>query len=246
MKTIENMVFENKATDVKLIPIVNDLLQTVYPELAQINDVAWLQCVERARYINVAAGSLMLHDLSRARDFKLLMAGTVRVYQAADDGREITLYRVKAGDLCILSLNSLFHEDSGGIISEAETDIALLCISEKDFHIIMRESDTFRNYVLTHLNKRAVDLMAMIQDTAFNTLALRLACLLGRLFEREQTEKIKMTHQLLAHELGTTREVVSRILKGFERQGCIRLSRGYIQLASQEVLSSFSRMAHAS
>lgn len=241
MKTSNQISVEHRDVDKSIVSSISTMLWSSYPELARIEDIAWLHAVEQAKKVHVHAGSLMLHDQPRAKEFKLLMTGAVRVYHAAPDGREITLYRVKAGGLCILSLNSLFNEQTHGIITEAEMDVFLLCISEKDFQIIMRESDAFRNYILSNLNIRIIELMSMIQDTAFNTLGLRLACLLGRLFEREQTIRIKMTHQILARELGTTREVVSRILKEFERKGCITLSRGYIQLASQEALSSFSQ-----
>ena len=82
--------------------------------------------------------------------------------------------------------------------------------------------------------------MYMIQNTAFNHLNMRLACMLGSLFERNQGPVLKITHQDLAHELGTTREVISRILKEFERQNCVNLSRGQIELASAEGLEWFS------
>lgn len=219
---------------------VDALMKAVYPELARIEDPVWKQAVASAKNIQVVAGSVMLHDQIRAKEFKLVMTGAVRVYHSAPDGREITLYRVNAGGLCVLSLHNLFNEETHGIITEAETDLSLLCINEKMFHKIMRESDAFRNYVLVNLCQRIVDIMSMIQDTAFNALGLRLACLLGCLFERDKTVKLKITHQLLADELGTTREVISRILKEFERKGCIKLSRGYIQLASQQALASFS------
>ena len=217
------------------------MLRSAYPALADIEDLAWKQAIKRAKKIHVVAGSIMLHDQIQAKEFKMLITGRVRVYHAAPDGREITLYRIKAGGLCVISLNDLFNEQSHSIIAEAETDVYLLCINEMDFHMSMRESDIFRNYVLSNLNLRIIELMGMIQDTAFNTLGLRLACLLGSLFEREQATKLKSTHQLLARELGTTREVISRILKEFERKGCIKLSRGYIQLVSQKALSNYSQ-----
>lgn len=236
------MTVQKQSSTITANGICKAVLGSSYPELASIEDQCWHQALGRAKAIHVDAASSMLHDVPRVKNFKLLTSGQVRVYHTATDGREITLYRVKAGDLCVLSLNSIFNEDTHGIISQAETDLTLVCIQVSDFHTLMRECDQFRNYILSHINKRTIELMGMVQDTAFNTLALRLACLLGRLFEREQTTTIMMTHYLLARELGTTREVVSRILKYFERQGCIRLSRGCIELASQAALSSFTRI----
>ena len=238
----------NNIRDVALMGVVDRLhksadalLWSAYPELARIDDLVWKQAVGCAKKIHVVAGSIMLPDPAREKEFQLLMSGALRVFHAAPDGREVTLYRVKAGGLCVLSLYNLFNETSHSVITEAETDVTLMCINEKNFHAVMRESDAFRNYVLANISRRIVEILGMIQDTVFNTLGLRLACLLGCLFEREQALKLKITHQLLACELGTTREVISRILKEFERKGCIKLGRGWIQLASQEALTTFKQ-----
>jgi CRP/FNR family transcriptional regulator len=83
--------------------------------------------------------------------------------------------------------------------------------------------------------------MRVVEQVAFQRLDLRLACLLGQLFERNKSAAISMTHEDLARELGTTRVVVSRLLKEFERMGCIRLQRGQIELLSSEALERLSR-----
>jgi CRP/FNR family transcriptional regulator len=112
---------------------------------------------------------------------------------------------------------------------------------EADFNILMNSSEVFRHHVVTTLTNRLCESMCLIQTTAFDNLNMRLACMLGSLFERNKTNTLKITHQELAHELGTTREVISRILKQFERQDCIKLSRGAIDIASPEGLEWFSQ-----
>ncbi|VAW67558.1 Transcriptional regulator, Crp/Fnr family, partial [hydrothermal vent metagenome] len=167
--------------------------------------------------------------------------GTIRVYQAAEDGREKTLYRVEAGDLCILSLNSLLKNRSFNAIAVTESSIKVLVISSEGFKRSMNDSETFRDYIISTLTERLCETIYIIQETAFNHLNMRLACMLGGLFERNKGPLLSITHQEIAHELGTTREVISRILKEFEKQNCVKLSRGHIELASAEGLQWFSK-----
>lgn len=98
-------------------------------------------------------------------------------------------------------------------------------------------------FVLTTLSRRLGQMMALVEQVAFRQLDLRLAWLLGRLFGQCSASRLQITHQEIAMELGTSREVVSRMLKEFERMGCIRLGRGEIELLSPDTLSRLTRRA---
>ena len=201
-----------------------------YPDLAQINDSVWLNAVERATHHHFRAGTVLMRGTSPLNELLLIADGSIRVYYPAQDGREITLYRLNRGDLCVLSLGSMFHNRFFDIIAKSSTDVHALGISAQSFSTVLAGSDGFRNHMLATLNQRLCDLMCLVQDTAFQNLNVRLACLLGRLFERAKRDTIQITHQELAQELGTTREVVSRILKDFEQRKYVRLARGQITL----------------
>jgi CRP/FNR family transcriptional regulator, anaerobic regulatory protein len=216
-----------------------DLLSS-YPVLGKIENPEWVKTIKRARSMDAPPNTIMFSGSSPCNNFMLILKGVIRIYQTAADGREMTLYRVEAGDLCILSLNSMLQNRAFNAIAETDTDVTALVLSADDFRHAMNVSETFRNYVLTTLTERLCETMYMIQSTAFNHLNMRLACMLGSLFERNQGPVLKITHQDLAHELGTTREVISRILKEFERQDCVKLSRGHIELASAEGLEWFT------
>ncbi|TNF35352.1 MAG: Crp/Fnr family transcriptional regulator [Gammaproteobacteria bacterium] len=216
-------------------------LQSAYPILGTITDATWLNSVKRAKSMEVNPRTVLFSGSTPCDNFMLILRGIIRIYQTAEDGREMTLYRVEAGDLCILSLNSMLQNRAFNAIAETETDVAALVMTADDFKAAINGSETFRNYVLSTLTERLAETMYLLQGAAFNHLNMRLACMLGSLFERNKGNMLKITHQDLAHELGTTREVVSRILKEFERQNCIRLSRGYIELASAEGLEWFSQ-----
>ncbi len=221
---------------------VSSLLSS-YPALARITDPVWVQAIQNATHHRVPAGTRMLRPAGD--EFILMLEGIVRVYYPAQDGREITLYRMRPGNLCVLSLNSLLHRRDFNVIAQTDTDVYALGIAAADFRSALAGSEAFRTYVLAELNARLCDMMCLVQDTAFQKLNVRLACLLGRLFERAKSTTIHVTHQTLAQELGTTREVVSRILKEFEQQECIRLSRGQIVLNSETGLLDLGGVGRA-
>lgn len=218
-------------------------INTVYPVLADITEKSWIDVIDQAKPLVIEPGTTLFSGSVTCNNFMLILEGTIRIYQTAEDGREITLYRVEPGDLCIISLSSLLRNQSVNAIATTESHVKGLVISPDNFKNLLNESQTFRDYVISTLTDRLCETMSLIQNTAFNHLDMRLACMLGGLFERNQGPLLKITHQELAHELGTTREVISRILKEFERRNCIKLSRGYIELASAEALQWLSQPA---
>lgn len=206
-------------------------LLSSYPALARITDPVWLQAIRNATHHRLKVRTRVLP--SERDELLLMLDGTVRVYYPAPDGREITLYRMQPGNLCVLSLNNLLQKRNFHVIAQTDTDVSALGIGADDFWSALADSEAFRTYVLAELNGRLCETMCLVQDTAFRNLNARLACLLGRLFERAKSTTIHVTHQVLAQELGTTREAVSRILKEFEQQECVRLSRGRIVLRNE-------------
>ncbi|HED33157.1 MAG TPA: Crp/Fnr family transcriptional regulator [Gammaproteobacteria bacterium] len=215
-------------------------IRSAYPELGDIDDTEWQNTITHARVFEAPPETTLFSGDTICDNFMLILDGVIRVYQTAEDGREKTLYRVEAGGLCILSLNSLLKNRSFNAIATAESSIKALIISPENFKRIMNDSEIFRSYIFCTLTDRLCETIYIIQETSFNHLNMRLACLLGGLFERNKGPLLKITHQKIAHELGTTREVISRILKEFERQNCIKLSRGHIELSSARGLQWFS------
>ncbi|GMQ83435.1 MAG: hypothetical protein BMS9Abin06_0169 [Gammaproteobacteria bacterium] len=116
-----------------------------------------------------------------------------------------------------------------------------LVVRRRYFDRAIDDSKDFRRYLLKVLSRRIGDVVQLVSEVTFQRLDLRLACLLGQFFERSCGEPLLITHAQLAREMGTTREMVSRILKELERQQCIQLLRGEIHLVSREGLNWFSR-----
>jgi len=216
-------------------------IKSLYPQLANIKDKSWIKAINNSLLLNTAPNTTFSSGGSDCQNFMLILEGTIRIYQTAEDGREITLYRVQAGELCLLNLNNLLKNKSFNAVATTETHVETLVISSQEFKSMMKEIEPFRDYVISFLTEQLYDTTFMIQETSFNHLNMRLACMLDSLFAKTQESVLKITHQNLALELGTTREVISRILKEFEKQNCIKLSRGSIELTSAEGLQLFSQ-----
>lgn len=212
-----------------------------YPDLRPFVDENALQFVNQAAIMNFDRGTLLFSESSPCTNFMWLIEGTVRVFKNSPEGREMTLYRVEPGDLCLLSLNAMFSQQPYPASAMAVTPIRGLVISAEQFRTFLDRSRAFRDYVILTLTQRLTDIISLVSDIAFRRLDLRLACFLGSQFERSGGRPLRITHSELAQELGTSREVISRILKEFERQQCISLSRGMIHLVSQEGLEWFTR-----
>lgn len=201
-----------------------------YPALAQISDRVWHDALARAMSVNFAADEILFRGGGPVTHLLLILEGAVRVYLTAPDGRQVTLYRVQPGDLCILSLYSLLQHRNLYTVAQTTSAVQAIGILAADFHKLMAESEQFRAHVLTTTGGRLCEVVGLVQDLTFQNLNGRLACLLGRLSARAGSSTIQITHQELARELGTTREVVSRLLKEFEQQNYVRLARGQIVL----------------
>ena len=203
-------------------------LDALFPQLAQEQSTDWQNILDRARLMDAPAGTALATAGSNCTNFMLLLDGEVRIYQDDENGREMTLYRIAPGDVCLMSLNSLIHDRPFRANAKSEGNISMILFTAEDFHLAMKVSDAFRMLILSSLVDTVCTMVQSFYDTAFEPLDMRLACLLGRLFERAGSDTLDITHQALSQELGTTREVVSRLLKKLELQECIVLKRGKI------------------
>jgi len=212
--------------------ILKKQLGQTLPDLTRENNPAWQDVINQAGLIEIPKGTSILEPHTTCEQFILLLDGCVRVYQQTPDDREVTLYRLHTGDLCVLSINSLLHRKDFGAFAQAETPISALVLNKTQFFKAMLASQIFQEYVLVSLSDRFHDLLELMENTIFESLDTRLICVLGRMARTSGTDVIHITHQELARELGTSREVISRLLKGLERKGCIQLGRGSIHVST--------------
>ena len=216
-------------------PVVSELFE-IYPDLAVDAQPKWLGILAKARKIELPAETALISAGDNCNDLMLLLEGSIRIYQLADDGREMTLYRINPGDICLMSLSSLIKSQPFKANAKSESRISALLISATEFHHAMNVSSAFRQRILTSFVNSFSRMMKSFYSATFETLDMRLACLLGRLFERAGSDTLDITHQELALELGTSREVISRLLKKLERKECVILSRGQIRIGENREL----------
>lgn len=206
------------------------------PELAGIRDPVWQEALAVSQINTYPTGSKVVNCGDTADKFVIVLRGVIKVYETAENGREITLYRVGDGQVCVLTLTRLLLRTNRGAQAVAEQDLRILTMPPEYFHRLLAESEDFRRYLMTSMAHCITDVMQLIAQVSFNNLDLRLAQLIHELSLQTAPDKLRCTHQAIANELGTTREVVSRLLKEFERSGYIKLGRGNIEILDQNEL----------
>lgn len=165
-----------------------------------------------------------------------ILHGLIKVYKLSESGREITLYHIGAGESCILSIScALSHPiHQASAVAIEETTVVTLPVN--DFRRLIADSATARDYVFGMYSQRLTDVMVLIEEVVFRRMDERLAELLLQKTQIAGAQTLAATHEALALELGTAREVVSRILKHFERDGALRLGRGTIEVCDNSAL----------
>lgn len=205
-----------------------------FPALCKLAPSASKPLVETSKVIRLPAGTRIFGPGQAPDAFLLLIDGTVRVQQVSDAGREIVLYRVSAGESCALTTACLMGYEDYQAEAIAETDVEAVAIPRATFDDLIARSPEFRRFVFTAFSHRVTDLFRIIEDVAFARVDVRLA---QRLLELANAkDHIDLTHQQLAAELGTAREVISRQLNEFQRRGWISTSRGAIDITRPEAL----------
>jgi len=168
----------------------------------------------------------------------LLISGVVRVYKIGETGREITLYRFGNGESCILTANAILSQKNFPAVATVEKEAEAVMIPADIFRDWVRRYDLWREFVFELLSQRLSAVMAIVEEVAFRRMDARLA---SHLIDRSRnTDMIHGTHQEIAAELGSSREVISRILEDFSAQGLIEVSRGTIKILDRDSLQAGS------
>lgn len=210
-----------------------------FPQLAHITDSAWEEAVDSATERVIARGTCLSRDKTLYENFILLLHGNIRVIKTSPNGREILLYRVNAGEVCVFNAVSqlLVGKLVYGVTAFAETELRIMSISSDQFYRLFAQSASFRDFILAMIGKRLHEIMGLLEEVMYRRLDFRLGHLLLDL--TDENNYVHTTHQKLAQTLGTTREVISRMLGEFEHQGLIELHRGKIRIVSPHNLRQF-------
>lgn len=197
------------------------------------------ELVEGSQIVHVPAGTQVFAPGQSADNLLLLLDGTVRVQQQSETGREVTLYRVHAGESCVLTTACMLAFEEYSAEGIAETDVSAVAIPRATFDDLAGRSSEFRNFIFRAYSRRITDLFTLVDDIVFQRMDVRLA---SRLLElANEDDVILATHQMLGSELGTAREVISRLLSEFHRRGWIEQERGKVRIVRREALAHLVR-----
>ena len=215
-----------------------DLSALLYPSLTGVQP-SMAELSQTLAPIRVPIATELFSENAQCQGFPLILEGEVKVLRCSTDGRSLELYRVVPGELCLVSSACLFRNQpfsAQGVTTKPST---LFLIPPGTF-LRWMENSTFRNEVLGLFAERMADLTSLIDAVAFQRLDQRLAAaLLGR------GQQLAVTHQALADELGTVREIITRVLRRFEREGWVSLGREQIDIIDESALCDFCHRLRA-
>ncbi|MES2060323.1 MAG: Crp/Fnr family transcriptional regulator [Bacteroidota bacterium] len=176
------------------------------------------------------AETVMMQSNSYIRSIPVVLSGSMRVIREDEDGREILLYYIKPGESCIMSFLAGIHEDTSKVklVVEEDSEVLMLPIAKASEWI--KVYPEWADFIFKLYHRRFEELLDVINAVAFQKLDDRIVTLLKRKASVYGSNEFSITHQQLAEELGTTREVISRLLKQMEKQELITLSRNKIIL----------------
>ena len=211
----------------------------LYPVMDQLPAPLAAALAADLRHVTAPAGHVLFDVDSACHMFLLPCAGSIRVIKPALSGREILLYRLEPGDSCVLTASCLLGHSAYSARGVVESDLEGYAISQGMFARLLAESALFREFIFRFFAERVSDLMQLVEEVAFGGMDQRLAQhLLAR------GPRLETTHQVIADELGTVREVVSRRLKQLEAQDLVRLERGRIDVRDEAGLRRLAGPLH--
>ncbi|KGJ05197.1 cyclic nucleotide-binding protein [Paracoccus halophilus] len=211
-----------------------------FTELDQLPAPMRATLLRDSRRLKFPAGTRLFGPGQPAGYLLLLISGRIRVTQMSETGREVVLYRVGAGESCVLTSACMLAYDDLAAEGVAETALQAIGIPRATFDEMMALSAEFRGFVMRAWSRRVTDLLSLIDDIAFQRIDLRLA---ARLLAMVEGDTVRATHQQLATELGSAREVISRALSEFQRRGWIEQARGELRLIDRPALENLTQGA---
>ncbi len=209
----------------------------IYPMLGDLPARTLDELLASATHMKVPAQRMMFDENQPCMGFPLLLSGSARVIKAAPNGRELHLYYVLPGEACILTSSCLLGRANYQARCLVQQDLELVVLPPAAFRVLFSSLESFRDHVFSRFSERLSDLLQLVSAVTFQKLDQRLAAALTT-----RANPIQSTHQALADELGSLREIVSRLLKNFADQGWVRLGRERIEVVDATALRRLAEL----
>lgn len=211
-----------------------------FPELHDLDEHAIAILAKNSRIVEAPVGTIGYREGAPCNAYVMRLAGKSRVYKMSSGGREILLYRVGAGETCVITTTCLLGGSDYPASTIVEEPIRDVLIPASAFNQLMIESAVFRKFVMINYGALISDLIVLLDEVAFQSLNTRLA----KVLLDSNASQIFRTHQELADELGTAREVISRQLKRLEQNGLVTLGRGHVEIKNRPALQKLIHFSH--
>ena len=211
-----------------------DTLSQAFPELLASDADLGAELARAGRAAELPAGAFVFHDGDPCEQVGFVLDGAIRVYKAGASGREITLYHVVSGELCMLNVSCVLSHHIYPATAVVETPLRAVLVSGACFRKWVAQSESLRKLVFSLMSSRFAEVVGLVEQVAFARTHERLADFLA---ERLTVGRLDMTHEQIAAELGSSREVITRLLHDLERSGAVELSRGHVALKNPERLA---------
>ncbi|MCK5337028.1 MAG: Crp/Fnr family transcriptional regulator [Gammaproteobacteria bacterium] len=213
--------------------------QTDWKELFPLLEKQSPAIANSLQVLSLPAEAIAFHQGDSCDNYLLVLDGSIKVLARSESGREIVLYRVQRGGSCVLTTSCLLGHNRYPAEGITETPVRALAIPAKAFHQGLAESEEFRTFIFNTYGQRLTDVISLVESISFEHVNRRLA---RYLVAQASQGELHVTHQVVATELGSAREVISRQLKLFEQRGWIEQQRGEIKILQQEALD---QLAHS-
>lgn len=202
----------------------------IFPFLKKLCQTSLNKIKESSEIYKIHGKAQMLREKGNCTGVPMVLSGRLRIYKVSEDGREITLYRVSPGSVCILAAVCVLGQVEYDVIIEAEDTVEILMIPARLYIDLLKNDSIWQKYIFGQMASLLINTMETIGSVAFNDIEERLSDYLTRISETNNSSVIKTTHERIALDLGTAREVVSRNLKILQNKGIIKLYRGKIEI----------------
>jgi CRP/FNR family transcriptional regulator len=218
------------------VAVHSEKILDLYPALAGLPGDRLSALLQPKAVMQVPAGTRIFAEHQPCQGFPLLLEGSIKVVKQAASGRELMLYRVAPGGSCIITSSCLLGHSDYNARGIAESPLSMLLLPGSVFGQLMIDHAPFRDFVFHLFAERIGELMQLVEEVAFARLDQRLA----RLLLARNDSVLNVTHQQLADELGSVREIVSRLLKGFAAQGLVSLGREHLTITDRPRLQEIA------
>lgn len=214
--------------------------ENYFPIWNKLNQEEQRRIRDSLKTSHVEKGTVIHNGSMDCTGLLLVKSGQLRAYILSDEGREITIYRLFERDMCLFSASCIMRSIQFEITIEAEKDTDLWVIPSEIYKSIMEESAPVANYTNELMASRFSDVMWLIEQIMWKSLDKRVAAFLLEESSIEDTNELKITHEIIANHLGSHREVITRMLRYFQSEGMVKLSRGTVTILDEEKLRELS------